>query len=500
MNSLKANAGTYNLPATFSHENGLSINGFVTFTIEKAKLNIRANDKTRQYGLQNPSFDATYEGFVNNENSSNLRIMPTIHTSATVKTDVGNYIIEVGNAKSENYDISYISGTLNITKAPLIAEIGYYSRKYGEPNPQFEIGYNGFFNGDDASSIDNPPTINTDATINSNVGNYNLTLSGGEARNYYFNKYHSGEIQILPASLTIFANSIKRPYYSYTELTYKCIGFVLGENIDNLTQKPEIVCEATLGSNVGKYAINVKNAIADNYVISYQSGELTIYKRTLDVIAQDAKRKYGESNPELKYNIIGFVNNEDENVLIKKPLIYTSAHEYSEVGEYDICIVPGEAQNYDFRCTNAILHIEKQAQFLTWSQDLSNLKIGDVVKLEASSSAGLHINYEILNGSAAKLFTQNNDVFLICIESGEVIICAEQNGNMNYTSAEQIFRNVVILPSTSINDIDVDNDRFDTYDINGNCVLRNATIKEIKKLSSGIYVLRSNGRIMKIYI
>lgn len=500
MNSLKASAGTYNLPATFSHENGLSINGFVTFTIEKAKLNIRANDKTRQYGLQNPSFDATYEGFVNNENSSNLRILPTIHTSANPKTDVGNYIIEVDNAKSENYDIRYLNGTLTITKAPLIAKIGYYTRKYGEQNPQFEIAYDGFFNGDDASSIDNPPTINTNATINANVGTYNLTLTGGEARNYFFNKYHNGEIQVLPASLTIIANSIERPYYSNTDLTYKCLGFVLGEDINNLTREPEIVCDATLWSNVGKYAINVKNAIADNYVISYQSGELTIYKRTLDVKAQDAKRKYGESNPELKYNITGFVNNEDENVLIQKPLIYTSANEYSDVGEYDICIVPGEAQNYNFSCINATLHIEKQAQFLTWSQDLSNLKIGDVIKLEASSSAGLHINYEILNGSAAILFTQNDEVFLKCNESGEVIICAEQNGNINYSPAEQIFRNAVILPSASINDIVVDKDRFDTYDINGNCVLHNATIEEIRNLSSGIYVIRGNGRIMKICI
>lgn len=498
--SLRATAGIYNLPATFSHKNGFSVNGYVTFEIKKANLRILANNKTKQYGSQNPTFDAYYEGFVNNENQSNLATKPTFNTTASYKTDVGDYVIEVGNAKSDNYDISYVNGTLTITQAPLAAKIGYYSRKYGERNPHFKIDYSGFLNGDDVSSIDVSPTIDTDANINAPVGIYELILKGGHAKNYYFSNYQKGEIQILPVPLSIIANPISRPYYSDAEYTFKCDGFVLGENIDDLEQAPEIVCEATLNSAVGNYPIYVKNAKADNYEISYQPSELTIYKRSLSVIAQDATKRYGEENPQLNYSIVGFVNGEDASALLQRPLIYTTADRYSDVGDYEICVLPGEAKNYDFSCTNAVLHIEKQNQFITWDQDLTNLCVGDIVILEASSSAGLYVNYEILNGDSAILLTDNGTNLLKCISAGDAVIRAEQPGNNNYNSAEQIFRKISVRASTSIQDVIVDTDRFDVYDLNGNCILRQETINEIRKLASGIYIILGNGHRYKIAI
>lgn len=59
---------------------------------------------------------------------------------------------------------------------------------------------------------------------------------------------------------------------------FTCIyeGFVNGDDAEDLVKKPEFTCAAMDKSNVGIYPINLTGAIAKNYVISYNPGELKI--------------------------------------------------------------------------------------------------------------------------------------------------------------------------------------------------------------------------------
>ena len=103
---------------------GMSYNGG-TFQYEipceieiiQAPLIISAPDITRVYGKPNPSIELEYNGFVNGETESVLTKFPAITISASEDSDVGVYTIELSGAEARNYDISYISGTLTITKA-----------------------------------------------------------------------------------------------------------------------------------------------------------------------------------------------------------------------------------------------------------------------------------------------------------------------------------------------------------------------------------------------
>lgn len=86
-------------------------------TINKRELSVTANNYTRAYGEENPEFELTYKGFVNNEDENVLKVKPTATTSATSTSDVGEYSIIVENGVAVNYNFLYINGKLTIEKA-----------------------------------------------------------------------------------------------------------------------------------------------------------------------------------------------------------------------------------------------------------------------------------------------------------------------------------------------------------------------------------------------
>ena len=89
------------------------VNG--TLTITKAPLTIKADSYTKVEGEENPTFTLTYEGFKNNETSDVLTKQPTVSCSATKDSPAGDYPVTVSGAEAQNYEISYVAGTLTIT-------------------------------------------------------------------------------------------------------------------------------------------------------------------------------------------------------------------------------------------------------------------------------------------------------------------------------------------------------------------------------------------------
>ncbi len=95
-----------------------------TFQVTKAPLTIRASDETRVQGDNNPTFTASYSGFVNGDGPSSLTSSPAFATSATNGSPPGTYSITVGRATSPNYAITFIGATLTVTPAPLVTVTG----------------------------------------------------------------------------------------------------------------------------------------------------------------------------------------------------------------------------------------------------------------------------------------------------------------------------------------------------------------------------------------
>ncbi len=85
---------------------------------------------------------------------------------------------------ASNYKEAEAEADLSVIQAELKATVKDASRAYKTENPEFEIEYAGFVNGDDASSLNRQPTITTDATIDSPVGTYDIIASNGLAECY----------------------------------------------------------------------------------------------------------------------------------------------------------------------------------------------------------------------------------------------------------------------------------------------------------------------------
>lgn len=75
---------------------------------------------------------------------------------------------------------------------------------------------------------------------------------------------------------------------------------------------------------------------------------LTVNKATLETMADDKEKVYGDTIPELTVTITGFVAGDTEADLTTIPEASTTADSLSPTGAYDITVSGGEDENYDF--------------------------------------------------------------------------------------------------------------------------------------------------------
>lgn len=88
--------------------------------------------------------------------------------------------------------------TLTVAKATLKASADDQAKIFGANNPELTISYSGFVNDEDASVLDEAPTVSTSSTTTSGAGAYSISVSGGSAINYDF-EYVSGTLIIQKA-------------------------------------------------------------------------------------------------------------------------------------------------------------------------------------------------------------------------------------------------------------------------------------------------------------
>ncbi|TCS84690.1 putative Ig domain-containing protein [Anseongella ginsenosidimutans] len=112
------NTGEYLIvPGGYSADNYEIVYKSGALRVSKAPLVITAVNKTRKFGWENPVFTFNYQGFVSGENEDDLAALPTAVTTANETSPPGIYPITTSGAASENYQISYVNGTLTVIPA-----------------------------------------------------------------------------------------------------------------------------------------------------------------------------------------------------------------------------------------------------------------------------------------------------------------------------------------------------------------------------------------------
>jgi hypothetical protein len=111
------NAATATAKASWAGDaNHTGNSGNATFEIGKASLTVKADDKSRQYSDPNLAFTVSYDGFKGTDGLSSLSGTLAFDTTATASSPVGSYDVTPKGLTSTNYTISFVKGTLTVTK------------------------------------------------------------------------------------------------------------------------------------------------------------------------------------------------------------------------------------------------------------------------------------------------------------------------------------------------------------------------------------------------
>ena len=310
-------------------------------TVVKIPLTAHVANTTKVYGDANPEFNITYFGFRDGDSEVGFSVPASISTIVDNSSKVGKYDIVASGAVSDKYEISYIPGTLTITKAPLSISAGNYTKKQGDAMPVFKASYAGFKNGENESVLTKQPVFSCEANEASAPAEYAVTISGAEAENYDIS-YEQGHLTVVEAdAVVVRAKSYSRQYGDENPV------FEFDTEGAALDGTPEIVCSAVADSPVGSYNIEVKQGSIKNYNVHFESGSLVITKAPLSISAGNYTKKQGDAMPVFKASYAGFKNGENESVLTKQPAFSCEANEASAPAEYAVTISGADAENYE---------------------------------------------------------------------------------------------------------------------------------------------------------
>lgn len=115
--------------------------------------------------------------------SSDTNVLSIDDDHQVTITGAGQSTLTISQAESETHLADEQHITVTVEKANLKITAVDQSIKRFEEIPQLTMVYEGFVNGDSEEDIV-PPSISTDATSESEAGNYDIDLSGGDAENY----------------------------------------------------------------------------------------------------------------------------------------------------------------------------------------------------------------------------------------------------------------------------------------------------------------------------
>ena len=310
-------------------------------TVVKIPLTAHVANTTKVYGDANPEFNITYSGFRDGDSEVGFSVPASISTIVDNSSKVGKYDIVASGAVSDKYEISYIPGTLTVTKAPLSISAGNYTKKQGDAMPVFKASYAGFKNGENESVLTKLPVFSCEANEASAPAEYAVTISGADAENYAIS-YEQGHLTVVEAdAVVVRAKSYSRQYGDENPV------FEFETEGAALDGTPEIVCSAVTNSPVGSYTIEVKQGSIKNYNVHFESGSLVITKAPLSISAGNYTKKQGDVMPVFKASYTGFKNGENESVLTKQPVFSCEANEASAPAEYAVTISGADAENYD---------------------------------------------------------------------------------------------------------------------------------------------------------
>ena len=448
------NAGTYAIKQGIL---ALSSNYALTYTgsnltISKKDLVIRANDQNKRYGEANPALTVSYSGFISGDDAAKLTAQPVTRTAANQASVAGSYDITVTGASSANYNVTYVKGTLTISKAQLTIAAINQSKTYGALNPELTVTYSGFLNGDTKADLSAQPIANTIANAGSGAGSYDIVVSGAVSNKYDI-VYSKGTLTVNKATLTITAENKTRNYGANNPaFTVSYSGFVNSDTQASLSAQPVINTPATAASDVGTYDIIPLGAASNNYSIVYNKGVLTIVPASRSIaFDRPLQSTYGDADfgpvATLSSGEGPVYSSDNTNVAT---IINSRIH---IVGAGLANITASAPVNSNYTSVQPVkqqLTVNKARQHIDFASiPVLNRVTGKYDLSIVKASSGLPVSFSVADPLIAAL--EGNT--LKANRIGTTRVSASQEGNANYLPANTVMQTVEVNDADGGNEI-----------------------------------------------
>ena len=426
------------LPGTYTVKVAAQWSGYTfgesthSAAVDKYPLQVLIADTSRMYGQENPeTYRFVYSGWIGEHTS--VAQDPEVVTSALPTSPAGEYALTVSGGEDPWYTFSAGSGVLTVTKAPLHVSVADTSRYYRKPDPDFRLIYEGFLFDDDPSILQQEPIAASNATIDSDFGVYDITLSGGSSDRYEFIlSQEPAKLTISQAMTEVSTEPIHKKYgdepfsivTNNNEAPLTCV--IADPDVADLDEEGRIVVKA-----LGETTLTVSQAATEHFTELVETQiQLIVEKAPLLISVADTSRLYGTANPDFRIIYEGFVNGEDASVLTTQPVVTTEATTESEVGSYEIVPSGAAAGNYEIEYRAGHLTIDPLAGSLTIAAIDTTVYGAEPIALPAVSSPNADgaYTYAIADETVAAIADGKINI----LAAGETWLKVSQQGSGNY--------------------------------------------------------------------
>ena len=403
----------------------------------------------------------------------------TFTENVPTATNAGEYTVYYKVVGDENHND--VEGTnsivVTIKKAILTITAEDKSVTYGEEAPTYSATYSGWKAQDNEDVLVGEMTFECEYNTNSNVGTYDINISGVEAQNYEIT-FVSGVLTVNKADATITntPNAINDLVYSGEEQTLITEGSAEGGKIVYSLDGNTFTEDVPTATNAGEYTVYYKVIGDENHndVEETNSIVVIIKKATQSITWND------------NIENIQTIDNITLNAIANTDIHYTSSDStiayienktliINKYGIVTITAIARESNNYTQAIESKDITISRATPSITWNIS-DTLIVGNSIHLDAVASNNAEVLYEII-GEEGILKYDNQTETLTAIAAGTTTILAYTEENDIYNAAEYQYTITVVLdsnPSTNITNTTINGEKAQKIFVNGELyIIRN---------------------------
>ena len=294
------NAGNYALDmgGLYSDQQGYDLitSGGGTLTINKAQATVTANSGTTTYNGTEQSVDGfTVDGLVNGEDQS---VLTGVTTSGGKGTNAGSYVLTVGGGSADNYELTFVDGTLTIERKAITGSITADGKTYdGSTYANTHGTLDGVISGDDLQFNTAGAFANKTAGDGKQV-TVSGSLGGGDAGNYVLTTNSSATANIDRKIITADVRALDKLFDGSLAATLEGVlnGTISGDDVAlqlsglfaSLTpDENRVLVDASLtGDDAGNYQLVAPDSVTANMRGFVQSAD---YQSAIDSQPQEQR-------------------------------------------------------------------------------------------------------------------------------------------------------------------------------------------------------------------